>query len=67
VNQGGVGLACVWIVTSVGLNAKWLGFSYGAVYARVMICVMGLPMGECKWRVVGQVLVGNVDRAGWWG
>jgi hypothetical protein len=26
VNQCGAGLACVWILTSVGLDAKWVGF-----------------------------------------
>jgi hypothetical protein len=26
VNQGGVRLACVWIFTSVELDAKWIGF-----------------------------------------
>jgi hypothetical protein len=41
-------------------------FWCGAGYARAMICVLGLPMGDCKWRELGQVLEGNVDRAGWW-
>jgi hypothetical protein len=67
VNQGGVGLACVWILTSVGLEAKWVGFFGAGRSMRVLWFVFwGLPMGKCKWREMGQVLVGNVDCAGWW-
>jgi hypothetical protein len=66
VNQGGVGLACAWILTSVGLDANWVGFWCGRSKRVLCFVLWGLPMGECKWRKLGQVLVGNVNRAGWW-
>jgi hypothetical protein len=56
VNQGGVGLACVWIVTSVGLDAKWVGFlvrgglcaCYDLCYGGyLLVSVSGGSWGRC--------------------
>jgi hypothetical protein len=38
-------LACVWNLASVELDAKWVGFCCGAVYACAIICVLGATYG----------------------
>jgi hypothetical protein len=57
-----------WSFASVGyIPNGWGILGYGVVYACAMICVFwGVQWGEFRWGELEQVLVGNVDRAGWW-